>query len=193
VLTGKPEGRARVEVLTASEAFAMAFEQYIALAGVADERRSTVLFLAMNSYAIPMDGAQPYFPGKPAIARLGALAIEQPAGVLTFLFHAFLIALLRPAATSGLPGLADRLGQLACLRDLGKADAEHLLRIGLHVDIEFRGKTQVNLYRLLGLSDEHAWVLAQTLDAYVNREALIFSVFSTALACVLGRGTDAAA
>jgi hypothetical protein len=184
-LTGKPKGRALVEVLTASEAFAMAFEQYISLACLADDRRSTMLFLAMNSYAIHMDNTQPAFPG----ARLGVLATEQAVSVLTFMFHAFLIALLRPKATSGLPGLADRLGQLAGLRDLDNGDADHLLRIGLHVDMEFRGKTQANLYRLIDLSDEHAWVLAQPLDAYVNREGAIFSVFSKAVACVLGRGT----
>jgi hypothetical protein len=191
-LTGKPEGRAWVEILTASEAFAMAFEQYIVLASVADERRSTSLFLAMNSYAITLDGARPPFLDKPDVARLGALAMEQPSEVVTFLFHAFLIALLRPTASSGLPGLAERLAQLACLREVGLDDAEHLLRIGLRVDMEFRGRTQCNLYRLLGLANDHTSMLAQPLDAYVSHEAVNFGILAAALECVFDHGTGSA-
>ena len=171
----------------------MAFEQYIVLVGVADERRSTALFLAMNSYAFTLDHSRSPVSDKLAVIRLGALAREQPAGVLTFLFHAFLIALLRPKATAGLPDLAERLVQLAHLRDVGCSDAEHLLRVGLHVDLEFRGTTQRNLYRLLGLGEDHESVLSQPLDAYVSREAVVFGVFLGAVECVFDRGTEIAA
>jgi hypothetical protein len=186
VQEGIPHGRRLVEVVLGSEAFAMAFEQYVALLAMVEGQRSTSLFLALNAYANPLDNQRldHGFPG--AVGRLGRLALEAPAQMLTMLLNAHLVALLRPTAVAGLPGLSEQLAAYAGLPSMDPADAEHLTSIGFHVDYEFRGHTQNNFYSCLGLEHELEAVRAEPLESYLAGGTLIEEILPPAIDAVLG-------
>lgn len=165
---GVPRGRRYVEIMLASEAFAMAFEQFVALLAVVDGRRSTALFLAVSAYANPLD-FQCFERDDPGVvARLGRLAVETPEKVMMIMVCAYMVALLRPTAIA-LPGLAEWLADYADLRDENSKDSKHLVSIGLHVEYEFRDRTQRNFYEHLGLQHELEMVRADPLESFLKR------------------------
>lgn len=183
---GIPHGRRFVEVLLCSEAFAMAFEQYVALLAIADGRRSTALFLAVSAYPNPLDHRRFDRTDPGAGLRLGRLAVAAPIEVLVMLVTAHLVALLRPTAAAGLPGLTERLAAYAGISPAESSVAEHLISIGLHVDYDFRDRTQRNFYAYLGLQSEFEAVRAEPLESCLADGAPMERFLKRAIHSVLG-------
>ena len=183
---GVPRGRRFVEVMLASEAFAMAFEQFVALLAVAEGRRSTALFLAVSAYSTPFD-LQCFDRDRPGVvARLAQLAVAAPGSVITMLTCSYMVALLRPTATAGHPDLALRLAEYAQLPQTDQADRECLMSIGLHVDHEFRCSTQDNFYGYLGFRDELQEVRSAPLEFFMSPGTPIERCLSPSIDTVLG-------
>ncbi|GAC1353251.1 MAG: hypothetical protein NVS3B20_07900 [Polyangiales bacterium] len=148
---GVPHGGRLVEVLVASEAFAMALEAYAALVG---RRRSTALFLAVGAYSDPFAYAK-FEKARPGVLdRLALLATSYPVAVMRYLASAFLIANLRPKATEGKTGLALWLADYARLPVGHREDIGCMLAICLDMDPTFRGRTATTFFRYLGLERE---------------------------------------
>jgi len=169
---GLPHGRRYVEIMLASEAFAMAFEQFVALLAIADGRRSTALFLAVSAYANPLDFQRFERDDPGAVERLGRLAVEAPEKVMMIMACAYMVALLRPTAVA-LPGLSEWLANYADLREENSTDSKHLVSIGLHVEYEFRDRTQRNFYEHLGLRHELEMVRADPLESFLRYDSPI--------------------
>ncbi|GEM_PF-5905996 len=182
---GIPRGGRLVEVLLASEAFAMAFEQYAALLTAGHTRRAIPLFIALNSYAKPLTYATSDCAKAASIARLRDFAINRPKEILCYLACAYLIAMLRPIASVDKPALARWFADYATFIPRQWEDAELLMAIGLQVDQVFRSDTQRNFYQLLNLERELASVLEAPLEESFRGDAAFHSYLPHAIATVI--------
>jgi len=166
----QPEGLHRVEVLIATEAFSMAVE---AVATLTDRRRSTALFLGVNSYADPFAYERQMTPD--VMRGAEGLQQEQPRALYRFLAGAFLIANLRPTAVKAQTKLACWLADwsdLAC--DVPMAEA--LLQLGLGVCLGFRTRVAPTFFRYLGLSTELETLQRRPLEASFRPGAVFHDV-----------------
>lgn len=183
---GPLRGARLVEVLLASEAFAMAFEQLVALRPEARAHRLTPLFLALGSYANPLDRRKHASAGVRAPSEaLDALVVAEARAVLRLLASAYMVALLRPSARIGQPALAAFFAEYAGLTGAHAGDAEHLFDLGLFVAGDFREEIQRGFYAYLGLDDELSRLRARPLERSFEDGAAFHTFIPHAIELVL--------
>jgi hypothetical protein len=187
---GRLTGDRYVETMLTSEAFAIAFEQFIALVATADGRRSTSLFLATNAYVTPADIVRNSHVDSDTIGYAAKASVAAPTAVLTMLSAVNLIALVRPTAGGGKPGLAERLGRLLKLEILDARVLNALVVIGLRVDFDFRSTMQRNFYEYLGLERHYAAFLALPIEEILPRAIAPFSYLADAIQRVAGEKAE---
>lgn len=184
-LEGVPRGQRQVEVLLASEALAMALDQYIALLASAHIGSDIPTFLSLNSYSKPLSYQTDDQQQATAVLRLREHAIHTPKQVICFLACAYLISLLRPLANAGKPELVTWFANYSGLLLSQSEDANLLLSIGLQVDPVFRGDTQRRFYRLLGLEQAYETTLAAPLASNFQGDAAFHCLMPHVLTTII--------
>jgi hypothetical protein len=173
-----------VETLLISEAFAIAFEQFVALIATLDGRRTTALFLATNAYVTPSDIVRNPLVEPDAIRIVAKLAVAAPMAVLALLSAVNLIALIRPNAGGAKPALAERLASLIGLEALDARALDALLAIGLRVDFDFRSIMQRNFYEYLGLEGHYARFISRRIEDVLSESVVFTTYLPDAIECV---------
>lgn len=184
-LEGVPRGLRLVEVLLASEAMAMAFDQYIALIASAHAGSAIPVLLSLNSYSKPLSYLTEDQQLAPDVLRLRELAIDSPKQVICFFACAYLISLMRPLVNAGKSELVEWFVAYSGLVLQKPGDATLLLSIGLQVDSVFRGETQRRFYRLLGIEQEYEMALAAPLASNFQGNAALHVLMPYAVATII--------
>lgn len=179
---GSVAARRFVEVLVASEGFALGFDVFIVLVALADPRPSTMHFLSVNS-AADQYGFATYDRENPGVlARLSRLALAYPAELLRLLCASCLISNLRPRASSfAKPELVTWLSKYARFPRGYEIEANCIASIGLKIDYAFRMRTAPTLFRFLGLENEFRAVSGEPLEAAFEESAPFSSCFDGVL------------
>lgn len=172
-ICGPLNDASKVEILLASEAFAMAVDQFVALLAAADGRRSTAICLSANAYVVPCDLARNPLIQPTALALAARTADHQPIETISMLAAASMVALARPSAGKGRPGMAALLAEVAGVSGLEPGVLETLLAIGMRVDFDFRSAMQQNFYAYLGLESRYREFIAAPLNAMVRPDNVL--------------------
>lgn len=168
-----------VEMLIAGEAFAMGFELCVALAAMRDARRTTPIFLAVNSPASPFSYRHLETAKPGTVAALVALAIERPIALMTVYGCAGLVANVRSAARAH-EQLKQYLYSYAGLKSSDEvAAASVLIELGLQLDPEFFNTLSPTFFRYLNLESEFNEVCARPLEYHFSPGSVFHDHFAT--------------
>ena len=191
-LSGPSYGLQFVETMLLGEAFAMSLDQFIAVLSAADGRRSTALFLGLNSYANPfdlswIDDSQPG-----SLIRLAKVAEKSPRETLTLLVCAHMVSLLRPKAVGGQPELAQSFAVHAGFDNHDPSDLEELFLIGLRVAYEFREDTLRRYFTLRQTRRELDELRAQPIASFLAEGRMMEKLLPSVLDAILGSDRETA-
>lgn len=184
-IVGALEGINHVEMMLVAEAFAISFEQLIALLAINDARCSTALFLSVSSYATPFKLQWLDEKTSGTSKRLAAIAADRPREVLAMLVCTHMMALLRPSAVAGKPELAEYFADYAQLRDIDRPDSLHLMAIGLRVGFDFRTETLRQYFSTVGLLGELNTLRSEPLSNFLASDRLLPRVLDSVVQVVL--------
>ena len=171
---GMTSGKRLVEVLLASEAYALALNMTTMLIGLVDDEPSTRAFLALNVSADPISLTRFEREAPGVTRRLRELCLRQFSQVMHMLTSACLISMLRPSV-AGKPGLSPRLREEAGLPESTAGEAECLTQMAFSVDREFRDQITDTFFSHIGLVADYRKIRAEPLETSLGPEGVLRS------------------
>ena len=187
---GPLAGRRLVEVLVASEGFAIGFDTYVVLATLACASRSTMRFLSVNTPADPYGFGSRERKEPGLLRRLVRLVTERPAETLRLMCIGCFVSNVRPTAAAAQPELVRRLSAHAGLGPEWHEEATALIAATMCTDVQFRKRTAPTFFRQLGLEAEFEAFCAAPLEESFRAPAAFYTYLPLACALVLDEPED---
>lgn len=177
---GALAGRPLVEVLLASEGFAIAFNKMSLLLGLPTADPIMQAFFALNMSIDPYDDSWRNLDLPLQPDDIFTCAKQYPAQCLRFLASASLLAMLRPDTVVVKPGLSEHLAQAAGLPVATWPVAVAMMKQSLQLPQRFRDRITVAFFAYNNLLDEYRAVIAQPLEHMLGEQGAL-SVCWTAI------------